>query len=135
MSKQKFLCVFDRYWITNGAVHARHTVVFAQLVIDGIGYGVHTVLVPIRDKDMHPLPGVTVVDMGVKMGLNGVDNARLSFDNVCVPRTNLLNRSGRPHLLFWIYIILSNLMNLIYSVLSVVICCSFYYCAISSPFH
>jgi len=42
---------------------------------------------------MRPLPGVTVVDMGVKMGLNGVDNARLSFDNVRVPRTNLLNRS------------------------------------------
>jgi len=61
-------------------------------VIDGVGYGVHTVLVPIRDKDMHPLCGVTVVDMGVKMGLNGVDNARLSFDNVRIPRTNLLNK-------------------------------------------
>ena len=87
-----FLCVHGRYWITNGAVHARHTVVFAQLVIDGVGYGVHTILVPIRDKDMCPLPGVTVVDMGVKMGLNGVDNARISFDSVRVPRTNLLNR-------------------------------------------
>jgi len=87
-----FSCLFVRYWITNGAVHARHAIVFAQLVIDGVGYGVHTVLVPIRDKDMRPLHGVTVVDMGVKMGLNGVDNARLSFDNVRVPRTNLLNR-------------------------------------------
>jgi len=73
-------------------VHARHAIVFAQLVIDGVGYGVHTVHVPIRDKDMRPLPGVTVVDMGVKMGLNGVDNARLSFDSVRIPRTNLLNR-------------------------------------------
>ena len=26
------------------------------------------------------------------MGLNGVDNAKLSFDNVRVPRENLLNR-------------------------------------------
>jgi len=74
-------------------VHAHHAIVFAQLVIDGVGYGVHTVLVPIRDKDMRPLRGVTVLDMGVKMGLNGVDNARLSFDNVRIPRTNLLNRS------------------------------------------
>jgi len=38
------------------------------------------------------LPGVRVEDMGHKMGLNGVDNAKLTFDNVRVPRTNLLNR-------------------------------------------
>jgi len=82
-----------RYWITNGAVHAHHAIVFAQLVIDGVGYGVHAILVAVRDKEMQPLPGVTVVDMGVKMGLNGVDNARLSFDKVRVPRTNLFNRS------------------------------------------
>lgn len=30
--------------------------------------------------------------MGYKMGLNGVDNAKLTFDNVRVPRENLLNR-------------------------------------------
>jgi len=94
--KQNLWHVFGRYWITNGAVHARHAVVFAQLVIAGVGYGVHTVIVPVRDRDMRPLPGVTVVDMGVKMGLNGVDNARLRFDNVRVPRLNLLNRSVVP---------------------------------------
>jgi acyl-CoA oxidase len=38
------------------------------------------------------VPGVTVEDMGYKMGLNGVDNAKLSFHNVRVPRTNLLNK-------------------------------------------
>ena len=74
-------------------MHAHHAIVFAQLVIDGVGYGVHAILVAVRDKEMRPLPGVTVVDMGVKMGLNGVDNARLSFDKVRVPRTNLFNRS------------------------------------------
>merc|ERR1719357_2348224 len=30
--------------------------------------------------------------MGHKMGLNGVDNAKLTFDNVRVPRVNLLNK-------------------------------------------
>ena len=30
--------------------------------------------------------------MGHKMGMNGVDNAKLTFDNVRVPRTNLLNK-------------------------------------------
>jgi hypothetical protein len=38
------------------------------------------------------MPGVTIEDMGYKMGLNGVDNAKLSFDNVRVPREALLNR-------------------------------------------
>ena len=38
------------------------------------------------------MPGVKVEDMGHKMGLNGVDNAKLTFDNVRVPRENLLNR-------------------------------------------
>lgn len=38
------------------------------------------------------MPGVTVEDMGYKMGLNGVDNAKLAFNNVRVPRENLLNR-------------------------------------------
>lgn len=31
-------------------------------------------------------------DMGYKMQLNGVDNAKLVFDNVRVPRENLLNK-------------------------------------------
>jgi len=30
--------------------------------------------------------------MGEKMGLNGVDNGRLSFDNVRIPRENMLNK-------------------------------------------
>ena len=29
--------------------------------------------------------------MGRKIGLNGIDNAKISFDQVRVPRTNLLN--------------------------------------------
>lgn len=36
--------------------------------------------------------GVTILDMGVKMGQNGVDNAALKFDHVRVPRVNLLNK-------------------------------------------
>jgi len=32
-----------------------------------------------------------IEDMGVKMGLNGIDNGRLIFDHVRVPRTAMLN--------------------------------------------
>lgn len=30
--------------------------------------------------------------MGQKIGLNGVDNATLSFHNVRIPRTNMMNK-------------------------------------------
>lgn len=82
----------QKYWITNGAIHAKHVVVFAQLHVGGKNEGLHGILVPIRDENMKVLPNVRVEDMGHKMGLNGVDNAKISFDNVRVPRDNLLNR-------------------------------------------
>jgi len=82
----------QKYWITNGAVHAKHVVVMAQLYVGGKHEGIHAILVRMRDNDMKTMPGVTIEDMGYKMGLNGVDNAKLSFDNVRVPRENLLNR-------------------------------------------
>ena len=84
------LAIF-RYWITNGAQHAKHCVVFAQLHSEGQNHGIHGVLVRIRDDSLKTMPGVTVEDMGYKMGLNGVDNAKLSFDNVRVP-----TRTGKP---------------------------------------
>lgn len=81
----------QKYWITNGALHAHHIVVFAQLHVNGVNEGIHGVLVPIRNKDMSVCQGVTIHDMGHKIGLNGIDNAKFYFDNVRVPRTNLLN--------------------------------------------
>jgi len=82
----------QKYWITNGACHAKHIVVFAQLWVDGKNEGIHGVLVRCRGDNLEPVEGVTVEDMGHKMGLNGVDNAKLTFDNVRVPRENLLNK-------------------------------------------
>lgn len=82
----------QKYWITNGAVHAKHIIVFAQLIVDGTNHGIHGILVRIRDDKLKVMPNVRVEDMGYKMGLNGVDNAKLVFDNVRVPRENLLNR-------------------------------------------
>lgn len=40
---------------------------------------------------MQPMRGVTVEDMGHKMGCNGVDNAKLAFNNVRVKRDALLD--------------------------------------------
>ena len=79
-------------YIGNAACHGRLAAVFAQLTTGGQARGVHCFLVPIRDEDGRPLPGVTISDCGPKMGLNGVDNGRLSFSGVRIPREALLDR-------------------------------------------
>jgi acyl-CoA oxidase len=79
-------------YIGNAAVHGRMAAVFAQLVVGGESRGVHCLLVPIRDEDGSVCDGVRIEDCGHKLGLNGVDNGRIWFDSVRVPRENLLNR-------------------------------------------
>ena len=82
-------------WIGNAALHAKMATVFAQLVVDGKVHGVHAILVRIRDDEGNPAKGVRLGDCGYKLGLNGVDNGRIWFDQVRVPRANLLDRYGR----------------------------------------
>ena len=79
-------------YIGGAARDATMAAVFAQLVTRGETHGVHCFLVPIRTADGDAQPGVTISDCGVKAGLNGVDNGRLVFDSVRVPREALLNR-------------------------------------------
>jgi len=79
-------------YIGNAADHAHLAVVFAQLIVGEASRGVHALLVPIRDPDGTVRPGVTIEDDGPKLGLKGVDNGRLSFAGVRIPRAALLNR-------------------------------------------
>jgi acyl-CoA oxidase len=81
-------------YIGNAAQHGRAATVFAQLEVGGQRHGVHAFVVPIRDDAGRPLPGVSIEDCGPKFGLDGVDNGRLSFDRVRIPRENLLDRFG-----------------------------------------
>lgn len=85
-------------YIGGAAETARMAAVFAQLITheDGkpVNHGVHCLLVPIRDEDGNDLPGVTTSDCQYKGGLPGVDNGRIMFDHVRVPRVNLLNKYG-----------------------------------------
>lgn len=78
-------------YIGNAARHAELAVVFAQLEVGGEHQGVHAFVVPIR-VDGEVAPGVRIEDDGRKMGLNGVDNGRIWFDGVRVPRDALLNQ-------------------------------------------
>ena len=84
-------------WIGNAARHASLAVVFAQLDVAGVACGVHAFVVPIRAAPVagrvgEVLPGVEIEDCGDKMGLQGVDNGRLRFHAVRIPREALLDR-------------------------------------------
>ncbi|MFQ6602722.1 acyl-CoA dehydrogenase [Flavobacterium sp. C3NV] len=82
----------QKEYIGNAAVHGQMATVFAKLVIDGHDYGVNAFVVPLRDTNGNTLNGITIGDCGHKMGLNGVDNGTISFDNVVIPKENMLDR-------------------------------------------
>jgi len=108
-------------YIGNAALHGRMATVFARLRVPARGdngaeepgarsdavpgpgsppppmnaledHGVHAFLVRIRDDQGEVLPGVCIEDCGAKEGLNGVDNGRIRFDDVRIPRDALLDR-------------------------------------------
>ncbi|MDQ6775419.1 MAG: acyl-CoA dehydrogenase family protein [Actinomycetota bacterium] len=81
-------------YIGNAACHGRLAAVFAQLIVGEESHGVHALVVPLRDEHGNVCDGVRIEDSGEKMGLGGVDNGRIWFDSVRVPRDALLNRYG-----------------------------------------
>ena len=122
----------QKYWI-GGGMDAQMATVFAQLIVKGVNYGVHAVLVPLRysffelffffhrlltsfsvatPRQTSSCPASvsrTVVLSRACMLLrkeerkhnsqynklsNGVSNARFWFNNVRVPRENLLSKYG-----------------------------------------
>jgi len=81
-------------YIGNAALHATMATVFAQLIVGEEEHGIHAFLVPIRDKQGNALPNISIGDNGHKMGLNGVDNGTLHFNQIKIPIENLLNQYG-----------------------------------------
>ncbi len=81
-------------YIGNAARDAQMAVVFARLLVGENDYGVHALLARIRNNEGSTVPGVRIEDCGDKLGLNGVDNGLIWFDQVRVPRTHLLDRFG-----------------------------------------
>ena len=80
-------------YIGNAARDGRMAVVFAQLIAGGEERGVHALLVPIRDERRRAAATASGSRTAApKLGLNGVDNGRIWFDHVRVPRENLLDR-------------------------------------------
>jgi acyl-CoA oxidase len=58
----------------------------------GKSEGVHAFLARIRDSQGQLVKGVWLEDLGYKFGLNGVDNARISFNQFKVSKDALLDK-------------------------------------------
>ena len=80
-------------WWSGGAAHSStHCSVYARLIVKGKDYGVKTFVVPLRDSNHDLMPGVTVGDIGAKMGRDGIDNGWIQFSDVRVPRFFMLQK-------------------------------------------
>ena len=68
-------------WAGNLGNVATHAIVYAQLYTRDGHHGLHAFVVPIRDPHtLNVYPGLTVGDMGKKIGFNGVANG---YNNYC----------------------------------------------------
>ncbi|XP_026329439.1 peroxisomal acyl-coenzyme A oxidase 3-like isoform X2 [Hyposmocoma kahamanoa] len=74
---------------------ATHAIIYAMLISKGINHGLHAFVVPIRDpKTLKAYPGVIVGDIGEKVGLNGVDNGFVMFNNYHLQKEAALDKFG-----------------------------------------
>ncbi|KAJ3182800.1 hypothetical protein HDU85_002403 [Gaertneriomyces sp. JEL0708] len=86
----------SKWWIGGLGRTATHAIVVARLILKGKDHGTHTFIVQIRSLEDHtPLPGITIGDVGPKLGYQQVDNGFMLFDKVRVPRDAMLMRYAR----------------------------------------
>lgn len=69
-----------------------HAIIYAQLLIDGKEYGVHSFMVQLRDENHRPLPGIELGDLGPKLGDNANDTGFCRLENVRIPREFMLSK-------------------------------------------
>jgi acyl-CoA oxidase len=82
-----------KWWPGSLGKTVTHAVVMAQLLIGNQTFGVHPFVVQLRSLTDHKsLPGVTLGDIGPKLGYNTLDNGFLRFDHYRIPRSSMLMR-------------------------------------------
>ncbi|KAH9633539.1 hypothetical protein HF086_013216 [Spodoptera exigua] len=85
-----------KWWAGGLGNTANYCIVVAQLYTKGECHGTHPFIVQIRDEDTHmPLPGITVGEIGPKMGFNTADNGFLGFDHYRIPRDHMMMKNAQ----------------------------------------
>ncbi|CAM9486736.1 unnamed protein product, partial [Chrysoparadoxa australica] len=81
-----------KWWPGGLGKTATHCILMARLITKGKDHGVQPFFIQIRDLATHePLPGITIGDIGPKLGFQSTDNGFMRFNSVGVPRDSLLN--------------------------------------------
>jgi acyl-CoA oxidase len=82
-----------KFWIGAVAELATMAAVWAQLIIDGVEYGIQPFIVPIRDPKTHQVyNGIIIGDCGNKNGANNIDNGYIIFKKYRIPKSYALDR-------------------------------------------
>ncbi|CAD8203123.1 unnamed protein product [Paramecium pentaurelia] len=85
-----------KFWPGELGFLSNYALVYAKLIFNGKNKGVHPFMVQIRDNFTHKtLKGVTVGDIGPKLGYSTKDNGFLAFDNYRIPLNSMLARYVR----------------------------------------
>ncbi|OWZ15351.1 Peroxisomal acyl-coenzyme A oxidase 1 [Phytophthora megakarya] len=85
-----------KWWPGGLGKTATHAIVHAKLQIDGENKGVQAFIVPLRSTEDHmPLSGIEMGDIGPKVGFNSLDNGYAVFQNVRIPRRNMLMKYAK----------------------------------------
>ena len=80
-----------KFWPGDLGRMSSNAIVFARLIIDENDYGVQPFMVELRDTVTWKLrAGVTTGDLGPKFGYTSKDNGWAMFNQVRIPRTNML---------------------------------------------
>uniref|UniRef100_A0A915MIC2 Uncharacterized protein n=1 Tax=Meloidogyne javanica TaxID=6303 RepID=A0A915MIC2_MELJA len=85
-----------KWWPGALGKSVNYAVVIAQLWTNGKCYGPHPFWVQLRDLETHKsLPGITLGDIGPKLGTPSNDNGFLRFENYRIPRKHMLMKHAK----------------------------------------
>ena len=75
---------------------SNYAIVVAQLYTNGKCHGIHPFMVQLRDEETwEPMAGITIGEIGPKIGMKTVNNGFLGFNNVRIPRKNMLMKNNQ----------------------------------------
>uniref|UniRef100_A0A2A4J068 Acyl-coenzyme A oxidase n=1 Tax=Heliothis virescens TaxID=7102 RepID=A0A2A4J068_HELVI len=85
-----------KWWAGGLGKTVNYCIIVAQLYTKGVCHGTHPFIVQLRDEDTHmPLPGITIGEVGPKMGFNTADNGFVGFDNYRIPREHMMMKNAQ----------------------------------------